>query len=355
MHDDVPAESWRAAWRSPLRFSATALGLIVLLLLLWASRSILVTTFIALLFAAPIMPLVDRLERRRIPRGVGAAVVVIVVVAVFAGIGTLLAPVLQEQGNELRQRIPQAIDMLEKELARRHILTALDSHAQPGQASAPLRVLLGRQVGNVVPYLFPFFSSTLSALTGLVLALFLTIFFAADPLIYKRGVLHLVPRPHRARVAAVLETIGDSLRAWVLARSIAMVTIGLIVTGVLAALGVRAFVALGVIAGLLEFVPVFGPIVGAIPAIALALADSPHKALWVAIAFLIIQQLEGNVLIPMLLQKAVEVPPALTLIGIGSMTIVLGLVGVLIAEPLVAAALVAVKMLYVEPVIGDKT
>ena len=133
-----------------------------------------------------------------------------------------------------------------------------------------------------------------------------------------------------------------------------MVTIGIVVTGVMALLHVRAFVALGVIAGVLEFVPVFGPIIGAIPAIALAFADSPQKALWVTIAFAIIQQLEGNVLIPMLLQKAVSVPPALSLIGIASMLIVLGILGALIAEPLVAAALVAVKMLYVEPVIGEK-
>jgi predicted PurR-regulated permease PerM len=121
----------------------------------------------------------------------------------------------------------------------------------------------------------------------------------------------------------------------------------------MALLGVRAALVLGVIAGLLELVPVFGPIIGAIPAVALGLVDSPQKALAVLIAFIVIQQLEGNLLIPLLLQRAVQVPPALSLLGIASMGMVLGVLGVLIAEPLVAVALVAVKMLYVEPVMGD--
>ena len=344
------------AWRSPLRVSGILFGTLTALLFLWMTRSILVTAFVGLLFAVAIMPLVDRLQRLRIPRGVGAAVVVLMVFAILIGIGVLLAPVLQEQGSELQQRFLETIDRLDRELSRRHVMLGTADGEPQVQAGKPgvLRSILRRQFGAVVPYLFPFFSTTVSAITGFLLVIFLAIFFAADPLTYKRGLLHLLPRRHRPRATEVLETMGHSLRLWVIARSIAMVTIGIVVTGVMAMLHVRAFVALGVIAGVLEFVPVFGPIIGAIPAIALAFADSPQKALWVTIAFAIIQQLEGNVLIPMLLQKAVSVPPALSLIGIASMLIVLGILGALIAEPLVAAALVAVKMLYVEPVIGEK-
>jgi predicted PurR-regulated permease PerM len=348
--------------RLPLRLATAFLGLVVLLLFLWTARSIFVVSFLGLLFGVTIVPVVDRLQRYHIPRGVGAALVVAAIIGVLIAIGALLAPVLQQQALEVRRRIPEAIDRLDRELAARHIdLSSMEGRTQPRPAPAappasqvPLRAILGRQVGGLLPYLFPFFSTTLSAVTGLLLLVFLAIFFAADPLTYKRGVLHLVPHAHRERATSVLDTMGRTLRAWVAARSIAMVTIGVVVTGTMALLGVRAFVALGVIAGILEFVPVFGPIAGAVPAIALAFADSPQKALWVAIAFLIIQQLEGNVLIPMLLQRAVEVPPALSLVGIASLGIVLGLLGVLIAEPLVAAVLVAVKMLYVEPVIGDR-
>lgn len=353
MEEPTRAERSPAAWPSPLRFSATFFGVAVLLWFLWTARSIFVITFIGLLFGVAINPLVDRLQRFRIPRAVAAATVVFALLGVLSIVGVLLAPVLQEQGSELRQRIPQAIDRIDEQLARRHIdLGSFGTDPRNGHSS-PLRLILSRQLGTALPYLFPFFSTALSALTGIILIIFLAIFFASDPLMYLRGVIHLVPHRHRPRGTALFEKMGHALRSWVVARSIAMVTIGLVVTATMAGLGIRAFVALGVIAGLLEFVPVFGPIVGAIPAIALGFVDSPQKALWVTIAFVVIQQLEGNVLIPILMQKAVEIPPALSLLGIAALAVVLGVLGALIAEPLVAALLVLVKTLYVEPVIGD--
>jgi predicted PurR-regulated permease PerM len=381
MKDEVTEDSWRAAWRSPLRFAAIFFGMGFSLLFLWISRPIFVAAFLGILFGVSIMPGVTWLHRFHVPRGLGAALLVAAFFAVLTGIGSLLAPTLQEQALELKQRLPEAIDRIDRELLSRHILTNALEGGQPPPAvvrvtpartavlravqaktaeeaatlrRSPLRVILGQQLGSAIPYLFPVFSTTIAAVTGLILVVFLTIFFASDPDTYTQGVLHLVPRDHRARATKVLATMGSSLRAWLAARSIAMVTIGVVVTAVMALLGVRASVALGVIAGLLEFVPVFGPIIGAIPAIALGFVDSPQKALAVLIAFIVIQQLEGNVLIPLLLQRAVEVPPALSLIGIASLGMVLGVLGVVIAEPIVAVSLVAVKMLYVEPVMGDK-
>jgi predicted PurR-regulated permease PerM len=380
MHDERSG-GWGAAWRTPLRFSAVFFGVAVLLLFLWISRPIFVAAFLGLLFGVTIAPAVAWLHRFHVPRGLGAAFFVAALFAALTGIALLLAPVLQQQMLELKQRLPEAIDRIDRELLNRHALTnALEGgHPSPAavtvapaataaqravQAQAaseaatlgrsPLRVILGQQLGSAIPYLFPVFSTTIAALTGLILVTFLTIFFASDPGVYTRGVLHLVPHAHRGRATEVLDTMGRSLRSWLAARSIAMITIGVVVTAVMALLRVRAAVALGVIAGLLELVPVFGPIIGAIPAIALGFVDSPQKALAVLIAFVVIQQLEGNVLIPLLLQKAVEVPPALSLIGIASLGVVLGVLGVVIAEPLVAIILVAVKMLYIEPEVGDK-
>jgi predicted PurR-regulated permease PerM len=377
---DETSDMWRAAWRSPLRFAAIFFSVAVLLLFLWISRPIFVAAFLGLLFGVTIAPVVAWLHRFHIPRGASAALFVTALFAALTGIALLLAPVLEQQTLEIKQRLPEAIDRIDRELLNRHLLTNALEGGQPPPAAvrvtpagtaaqravqaqtaseaavlraSPLRVILGQQLGSAIPYLFPVFSTTIAAGTGLILVVFLTIFFASDPDVYSRGVLHLVPHEHRARATLVLSTMGRSLRAWLAARSIAMATIGVVVTAVMALLGVRAAVALGVIAGLLEFVPVFGPILGAIPAIALGFVDSPQKALAVLIAFIVIQQLEGNVLIPLLLQKAVEIPPALSLIGIASLGMVLGVLGVVIAEPLVAVTLVAVKMLYVEPEMGD--
>jgi predicted PurR-regulated permease PerM len=152
----------------------------------------------------------------------------------------------------------------------------------------------------------------------------------------------------------VVDTLATTLRQWLVARLIAMVVIGAITGIALALLKVKGAAALGVLAGLLEFVPFFGPIISAVPAIGVALLDSPQKALYVVILYIILQQLEGNVITPLLLERRLDIPPVLTVVAVAALGMVFGVVGMLIAEPLLAAVLVATKMLYVEDVVGDE-
>ena len=133
-----------------------------------------------------------------------------------------------------------------------------------------------------------------------------------------------------------------------------MVLIGALTGGALALLDVRGAAALGVLAGLLEFVPFFGPIASAVPALGIALLDSPQKALYVLILYLVMQQLEGNVITPLLLERRLDIPPVLTVVTVAALGVVFGVIGMLIAEPLLAAVLVTTKMLYVNDVVGDE-
>ena len=208
MNEEMTKDSWRAAWRSPLRFAAIFFGVGVFLVFLWISRPIFVAAFLGLLFGVSITPAVERLHRYHVPRGIGAAVLVAALFAALTGIALLLAPVLQQQTLELEQRLPEAIDRIDRELLSRHVLTNALEGGQPppaafrvtpartkaqravqAQAAAenanlrrsPLRVILGQQLGSAIPYLFPIFSTTIAALTGLILVVFLTIFFASDP------------------------------------------------------------------------------------------------------------------------------------------------------------------------------
>jgi predicted PurR-regulated permease PerM len=116
---------------------------------------------------------------------------------------------------------------------------------------------------------------------------------------------------------------------------------------------VKAAVALGVIAGLLEFVPTVGPILAAVPAIAMGFLDSPEKALTVGLSYLVIQQLEGHVLIPMLMKEGMDLPPALTIVAQAVMALLFGFLGLMVAVPLLAVVIVPIKLLYVEGVVGD--
>lgn len=220
-------------------------------------------------------------------------------------------------------------------------------------ARSPLRARLARQLGAATRYLFPFLSSTLEVLVGLLLITFVAIYFSVDPELYRRGLLHLVPHPSRQRADEVITAIGVTLRRWLATQLSAMVIIGAMVSITLAMLGVEAALSLGIIAGVLEFIPTIGPILSALPAIAMGFLVSPEKALAVAVAFTLVELIEGHVLIPMLMKRGMNLPPLITILSQAMMGVVFGFLGLLVAVPLVAAVLTAVKMLYVNDVMGD--
>lgn len=227
---------------------------------------------------------------------------------------------------------------------------------QTGDQGAPggLRGQLTREAQGLNKLLFPIVSSVFGALAGLVMVIFIAMYIAAEPRLYREGMLHLVPKRNRARAREVILALGDTLRRWLVARFIAMVVVGTVTGLALKALGVRGALVLGVLSGLLEFVPFFGPIASAVPAIAAAMLDSPQKALSVAVLYVVIQQLEGSALTPLLLEKRLDIPPVLTLVFVAALGVVFGILGMLIAEPILAVVLVTVRMLYVEDVVGDE-
>jgi predicted PurR-regulated permease PerM len=150
-----------------------------------------------------------------------------------------------------------------------------------------------------------------------------------------------------------MSAMATVLRKWLVTQLIAMLVIGFVTTAVLLLLDVRAAFALGVIAGLLEFIPTIGPILSAVPAVAMGFLDSPEKALYVVIAYVAIQQLEGHILIPMLMKEGLDLPPVVTLLAQGLMALLFGFLGLLVAVPMIAAIMVPIKMLYVRDVVGD--
>jgi predicted PurR-regulated permease PerM len=212
---------------------------------------------------------------------------------------------------------------------------------------------MSAQFGGVTRYLFPFLSSTVEVVTGLLIIIFLSIYIAVDPAMYRRGIMHLFPHERRDRIGEVLSAIAAVLRKWLVTQLIAMVTLGIITTILLLALDVKAAFALGLLSGLFEFIPTLGPIISSLPAIAMGFLDSPEKALWVTIAYIGVHFLEGHLLIPLLMKGGINLPPALTILSQALMALLFGFLGLMCAVPLLAATVVGVKMLYVEDVVGD--
>jgi predicted PurR-regulated permease PerM len=371
----------RSGWGSAtiLRTAALVIGMYLVVQLVWFAHLLFLVAFLGVLFGLAVSVGVDRLEHLHIRRGFGAAIIVIAFFGVLVGFGALMGPTLHDQSIELRRRLPDAIDRVElwMNTHRTGVLGLIvnsiteppaDTTAQvtvpvPGAPSstqpdsislnATLRHRVGSGFSDVTKFLFPFLKSTLSVVSGFVIILFLAIYIGADPEMYRRGIMHLFPHDKRERAGEVLSGIASVLRKWLVTQLIAMVTIGVISTVVLLLMGVEAAFALGLIAGLLEFVPTIGPILSAIPAVAMGFIDSPEKALWVAVAYWGIQFFENHLLIPLLMKGGIDLPPALTIFSQALMALLFGFLGLMCAVPILAATMVAVKMLYVEDVVGD--
>lgn len=363
---------WRT--RDVLRVALVLVGVYLALQLLWVGRSVFFVGFLGVLFGLTVAAGVDRLERHRVPRVVGTMVIVLLTLGALTGLGWLTAPRIAEQLRDLRQQVPEAIDQVEGWVQQRMGGVAEFIGGEDGGGSQPagrdarageqgesggeqstvdIRKGLAQQVAGVGRNFFSVFSSTLSVLAGLLLIVFVTIFVAADPGLYHRGLMHLFPHPARARAGEVLTATAATLRRWLLMQLIAMIVIGVVTTAVLLLLDVKAAIALGIIAGLLEFIPYIGPILSAVPALAMALLDGPEKALYVVIAYTGIQQLENALLQPILMKEGLELPPLVTLLGQAVFSLAFGFIGLLVSVPLLATIIVPVKMLYVQDVVGD--
>jgi predicted PurR-regulated permease PerM len=379
----------RPGWGSGdvLRTAALVMALYLFGRLVWFANPLVLTAFLGILFGLAVSSGVDLLTRWRLPRGLSAALIVLGFFGALFGFGAWMAPTLHSQGVELRRRLPDAIDRVEAWINHRRngvigmVFSGLSTEARVDSAAtttpapkpampqaakelatapadsaalaATLRQRLGAQFSGATRYLFPFLSSTIEIVTGLLIIIFLSIYIAVDPEMYRRGIMHLFPHERRERTGEVLSAIAAVLRKWLVTQLIAMVTLGIVTTILLLALDVKAAFALGLLSGLFEFIPTLGPIISALPAIAMGFLDSPEKALWVTIAYIGVHFLEGHLLIPLLMKGGINLPPALTVFSQALMAVLFGFLGLMCAVPLLAATVVGVKMLYVEDVVGD--
>jgi predicted PurR-regulated permease PerM len=317
-----------------------------LALLLWALRGLAILVFGAVLVAVILRVIANPIRRRlHLPDGVALLIAVLIVAGLVGAAFTIFGAEVARQASSLRESIPEAWAAVQARLEAVGL-------AEPAREWVEM---IRAGSGGVVSNFGSIAMSVGSAVADTVLVIVGGIFFAAEPRLYRVGIVKLVPEEARPNVAQALEDSWRALRLWLLGRLASMTIVGILTGLGLWLIGIPAALTLGITAGLLDFVPFVGPIVAAVPAVLLALASDPTSALWVIGLYLLIQQIEGNIVTPLVQKRAVELPPALLLFSLVAAGLVFGIVGILFAEPLTVVAYVLVKRLYVREALDTPT
>jgi len=322
-------------------------------LLIWAFAyviDVVLLLFGAILLAIFLHGLANILRRYfHISEGYSVLLVAGTLAAVIAFSVWLLAPSVVEQVQNLRAELPQSAQKVSQYLSNygwgKFILEQM-----PSQAEAIEKV----SNSNILSRVGSYFSTTLGAITNIALMLLLSVYLASEPKNYIRGFTKIFPLDNRKRAREILYEIGETLSWWLIGKGASMLFIGVLTWIGLSIIGVPLALTLGLIAGLFSFVPNFGPILSAVPAILLAFVDSPTSALYVLILFVLVQLIESNVVTPLIERRTVELPPVLTIAAQLALTILVGAVGLILATPILAVVMVLVQTLYIQDVLGDK-
>ncbi|MHA6494365.1 AI-2E family transporter [Pseudomonas borbori] len=324
-------------------FAAIAVALVVL----WLAADVFLVLFagilLALLFNGAGQLISDY---SGLPYKTALAVAMTTLVTVVVGGIAFMAADVSSQLDSLGEQLPRAWERLRERTEDSRWLGALleqrDKLQDLPQGSGALSKITG------------VFSSVFGSLANIVIALFIGLFLAINPRLYIDGALRLVPIGKRARIAQVLTTTGSTLRAWLSAKLLAMLLIGVCSGLGLWLIGIELALVLGLIAGLLSFIPNIGPLLSLVPALLLASLAGPDKMLWVLGLYIAIQTIESYILTPLLQQRMVNLPPALTITSQVLFGVIAGGLGVILAAPLTAALMVLTRMLYVEDLLHDR-
>ena len=318
------------------------LAAIALVALAWSARALLLLVFCALVVAVLLDVAAAPLSRMTgLGRRWALAIAIAAILLLLLLVGWFFGAQIDAQFGEMARDIPQGWEDFRRFLAAsppgRQALAAVDAALGTGAAIVPRIGAVLAAVGN--------------ALLDFILIAVGAVFFAAQPCLYREGFLKLLPPDWRSAADEALTDSGGALRLWLRGQLISVVLVGTLTWIGLALSGVPAAFALGTVAALLEVVPYVGPIVSAIPGLLLALALAPETALWALVVYVAVQQVEGNLIQPLVQKSVVSVPPAVTLFGMVAAGLLFGFLGLLFAAPAAVVAYVLLKRLYVREIL----
>jgi predicted PurR-regulated permease PerM len=294
-----------------------------------------------LLLAVALSGPVEALHRRKIPRPLASGLIALSAAVLLSLGGYLLFPVLAEQVRELASAVPGASSQLVNRLER--LAGALGVSVESGLPSSSTLVswarrLLGGALG--------LFGSLASAVFGIVVVIFVSLYLVAMPGPVVNYLVRLFPPDDRPRTREILSETRTSLLGWLKGRLVSMAIVGVLSVGALYLIGIPGALFLGIFAGLVAFVPLIGPIISVVPPLLLGFAGNPIDALWVALAYLAIQQVESNLLTPIVMHKTASLHPAVVMVAVTVFGAAFGILGALLAVPATVVGGVLVEELW---------
>lgn len=319
------------------RHVLVVIALVALALLAWKLTAVLMLVFAAVVVAAVIRSISTPLHRHTRLRDTWAVgLVSLVIAAVIIGGLVIFGKQLADQTDELWAALVSAWAKVLEKLAQSQVAASLLEQVKQASGEG--------SVAKVAKGTFTVFGS----LADLLLVVVLGVYLAIDPRTYRDGLLMLLPKSARSRVGEAMDASGTALRKWLIGQLGAMIAVGILTALGLLLAGVPLAIPLGILAGVLDFVPVIGPFVAAVPGIIIAFAQGPQVALYAALVYLIVQFVEGNIVLPIAQKWALDIPPGVVVVAIVAFGVVFGLPGVLFAMPLAVVTMVMVQKLYVE-------
>ena len=323
-----------------------------LVILLWQLRSLLVTLMIAVVLAAAVTPLVEAAEKWRFPRWLAVITVYLAMLASLIGAGLIIGPTLATQIQILVNRLPEYLDNLwglVEKFAIKEGITQPEAIPQffDLQALTSWAIRSGQQL---LVQSYGLTTGILGAVFNLILAFLLSGYMVAGRENLIEGLVSLFPQPWDERLAAQVKPITHRMGGYIQGRVLVSAILAVAITLGLGILGLSEFaLALGVIAGFTNLIPFVGPILGAVPALIVAVSQGEWTFLWGLLLFAIAQNLETYVLDPLLVGSSVQVHPLYQLLAVLGGTQVLGILGAVIVPPWVAGLSVLLENLYLRP------
>lgn len=316
-----------ASWQSFLLRVGIVAGAALLLLFLYLTITVWLMLFGAVLLALLVTAFTRWLSRyAHVPRVVALGILLALVVGVIGGLALYLYPTVVRELERFGEDWPRLLEQARQTWVGQQILNG-DKGALLGMLRSVSLPLAGTALG-----LF-------SVGSLLMVGLFITLFLAFNPHHYLHGFFTLVPVRYREETAACLRMLTKSLERWAVGQLVAMAIIGLFMVTFLRLLDLPYPYTLGILGGLLQFVPFVGPILWAVPAVLITATTGLSNALLVLVVYMIVQTIEGNFLTPMVQRRAVQLPPVLTILSTVVMGLLFGPLALILATPMLVVLL----------------